>query len=136
MEQAGHFAVDGLGHPRRFFHQLFGRFRIILRVGAQMLDKGFAAVRKPACLGNLDHLGADARDFFQADLVDLIGGQIGRGFFADSEVIIFGAAGLCRHSGCLGAGGFVAFDIPVELLFKRGVDDRLDRRNCLRGQRR
>ena len=58
-EQAGHFAVDDLGHPRDLLHQLLWRFGIILRVGTQMFDKGFAA--GIACLFcDIDHFGANA----------------------------------------------------------------------------
>ena len=58
-----------------------------------MFDKGFAA--GIACLFcDIDHFGANARYFAQANLVDLLCRQIGGGFFADAKGVISRAIGL------------------------------------------
>ena len=95
-----------------------------------MLDEGFACWEASG-ICYLNHFRTDSCDFLQANLVDLVSGKIGRGFLANAELIISGTAGLCRNTWQLCAGGFIAFDIPIELLFESRVDDRANRRNGL-----
>ena len=102
---------------------------IILRVGTQMLDKGFTAFIARFCC-NLDHLGADAGDLAQAEFVDLLGIQVGGRFLTDAEIIIIFAARLRGYARSLGAIGFVAFCKPVEMFLQRRMDDRCDGRAC------
>ena len=63
-----------------------------------MFDEGVKAI-KARCFGDGDHLGADARDFFEAQSMDLFGVQIGGGFLGDAEIVIVRTAGLRRYAG-------------------------------------
>ena len=77
---------------------------------------------------DLDHLGANARNFAEANLVDLLCGQICGGLFTDAECVICRPIGLSRNAGDLGAGWLVACGIPRQLLVQRRVDDIADGR--------
>ena len=62
-----------------------------------MLDKGFAAfITGFFC--DLDHFGTNARDFVQAQIMDLVGVQVRCRFLPDAETIIGHAAWLGRNA--------------------------------------
>ena len=54
------------------------------------------------------HFGFVFLDFVEADLVNLRGGQVGRGGAADEELVILCAVGQRRDAGLVATGGNVA----------------------------
>ena len=100
-EVIGQLAVDTLGDIGGNAHQLIAAARHELGVGAQEADE-FRQRAGEARLGlHLFHLGSDARDFRQSDLVDLFGGQVECRVLADLLRVIGGAFGkLARAEGC------------------------------------
>ena len=80
-------AVDLGGHPRDLAHQLLAGRGIVARVGAQLLDEGLAAAMAGLARHPV-HLGANAADLAQADIVDLARREVGRGLLADLEGVI------------------------------------------------
>ena len=70
--------VHPLGDIGGEAHQLVRRLGVELRIGAQEDEELLERARKAAALHHLLHLGMDPRHLLEADLVDLVGGQVER----------------------------------------------------------
>jgi len=81
-------AVGALGDIGRHAHQLVGRLRVELRVGAEELEIVLERALEPALAHRLSHCGIDPRDFLEADLVDLLGAEVERRELTDIRAII------------------------------------------------
>ncbi|MNI47066.1 hypothetical protein D3C73_1015630 [compost metagenome] len=92
-EQGRQAVVRALGDLGRLLQQFFARLGVELRVGAQEGQEA-GEVAGPAGGAHLRlHAGADAGDFFNADLMHLIGRQVGGRVAADEEGVQVAAAG-------------------------------------------
>ncbi len=119
-EQLGHPAVN-LFRQRLCIAQIFARIgHVILRVGAQMLDKAFARGVTGA-RRDLDHFRADPGHLSQAQIMHLIGAHIGGGKAAHAVIVIVFAARCRRNTGrSLAAIGRIFFCVEVVEITVRG----------------
>ena len=120
-EQAWHEAVDATGDPGAVHHQFFGRRRVVARIAAQIGDERLAAGEARAGRHRL-HLGPDARHFRQAQIVNLVGGQIGGRLLPDAERIIARAIGLGRYTDRARAARQIALNKPRAVAAQCGID--------------
>ena len=92
-EIVGEHPVHPLGRIGRDAHQLVGRIGDEPRIGAQERDEFGQGAVEPRLGLHLLHLGGDARDFGEADLVDLFGGQVERRVLLDLLLVVGRAIG-------------------------------------------
>ena len=87
-EQRRQLPVDLLRDERRARQQLVRRLRVELRIGAQEVEERRHVALEAGLLHHLVHLGGDAFDFLEADLVDLLRRQVGRRVLADVVLVV------------------------------------------------
>ncbi|MHC3925818.1 hypothetical protein ACMZ4W_00907 [Brevundimonas naejangsanensis] len=86
-DQLADLAIGPHRDPGRHHHQFVRRLGVKLRVGAQEMQELVERAGEARVGHRLAHLGLDAGDLRQADLVDLLTAQIQRRIFADLRFI-------------------------------------------------
>ena len=86
-EELGHPPVNLFRKRLRVAQILVSIGHVILRIGAQMLDKGLTRF-KACAFRHIDHFRPNSRDFGKAQLVDFIRAHIGGGEAPDAVVVI------------------------------------------------
>ena len=127
-------AVDALGGISRDAHQIVGVTGDELRIGAEELEEvGEAALEAGFGHGAL-HVGVDARDFLEAELVDVLGRHGQRGIFADFGAVISIAIGQVARADGLARAGDIGVAVEGQQVAIGGDDGLLDRRLALGAQ--
>ena len=119
--------VDALGGIGRDAHQFVRRSGDELRVGAQEFEEFGEAAGKARLTHGALHVGVDASDFLEADLVDFLRGQRQRDIFADFGAVISVAIGQVAGGNGFARAGEVGAPIESKKIAKSGDDGLLDR---------
>src|SRR6185312_6233103 len=109
--------IYGLGHGFISFKQVVGRLVIELRVSAEKLEELLSRALESGLLHNAVHLGADTGHFLEANLVYLIGCQIGCGVAAHIVGIQFIAMWNLPDTNLIEAGRQIFIDEKLLELF-------------------